>query len=195
MSKHHRSIKAINMTKTGTKSLTGMVDAHPWKARGVCRETDPELFFPNLGAPSREAKRICRECPVIAECLEHAIVTHELYGVWGGTSERERRDMTRARNTVTDIKRRRTKGVNLNTRIADELRIMAATGVTVTDAMTHIGWDNPAAMQRTMFRYGLNDLWAQLRRNSHTRGVRVDGGVPKRLGDLKAGHKQYEKAS
>lgn len=50
-----------------------------------------DLFFPSRGESSREAKEICAECPAKAACAEHALVTNERFGVWGGSSERDRR--------------------------------------------------------------------------------------------------------
>ena len=56
----------------------------PWQERARCREHDPEIFFPEKGGSSREAKRICAECPVRIECLNYALRRDERYGVWGG---------------------------------------------------------------------------------------------------------------
>lgn len=36
------------------------------------------------------AKAICRECPVLAQCRDHALAVGEVYGIWGGMSESER---------------------------------------------------------------------------------------------------------
>ncbi len=63
---------------------------------GLCAQTDPELFFPEKGGSTRPAKAVCAGCPVRAQCLEHALAHDERYGVWGGTSERERRRLTHA---------------------------------------------------------------------------------------------------
>lgn len=62
-----------------------------WQERGLCRQTDPGLFFPLLGEGVREAKEICRGCEVKDDCLQDALERDEKYGVWGGysTSERE----------------------------------------------------------------------------------------------------------
>jgi hypothetical protein len=54
-----------------------------------------ESFFPEKGGSSREAKRICADCPVRIECLNYALRRDERYGVWGGMSERERRRLKR----------------------------------------------------------------------------------------------------
>ncbi|OPG10627.1 hypothetical protein B1L11_23225 [Microbispora sp. GKU 823] len=58
----------------------------------VCPEIDPDLFFaePNDPVSSRLAKAVCRGCPVVSECLAYAI-EHGEVGVWGGTTEKERK--------------------------------------------------------------------------------------------------------
>ena len=66
-------------------------------AVNACRGTDPNLFFPDRGESLEPAKRICGECVVRDECLEHALLNGERFGVWGGTSERERRRLRRTR--------------------------------------------------------------------------------------------------
>jgi Transcription factor WhiB. len=71
-----------------------------WRHRAVCREEDPELFFPigNTGpalAQIEEAKAVCRRCPVMLECLVWAMQTGQEHGVWGGMSEDERRTTKR----------------------------------------------------------------------------------------------------
>ncbi|MCO8127862.1 WhiB family transcriptional regulator [Acidimicrobiia bacterium EGI L10123] len=69
-------------------------------ALGACRGADPDLFFPDRGESLEPAKRICSECVVRDECLEHALASGERFGVWGGTSERERRRIRRSRRTA-----------------------------------------------------------------------------------------------
>lgn len=72
------------------------LDAEPtWADLALCAETDPEAFFPEKGGSTREAKKVCRACPVRAECLEYALVTDQRFGIWGGLSERERRRLKR----------------------------------------------------------------------------------------------------
>jgi len=67
-----------------------------WMARGKCRELDPAVFFPSDGIGVQVACRICAECPMKAPCLEYALENRVDHGVWGGTSERERRRILRA---------------------------------------------------------------------------------------------------
>lgn len=62
-----------------------------WVERALCRETDPEAFFPEQGGAAAPAKRVCAVCLVRAECLTYALDNDERFGVWGGLSERERR--------------------------------------------------------------------------------------------------------
>ena len=77
-----------------------------WMADGLCAQVDPELFYPESGAPNRDAKRICAGCEVRAECLAYALAHRERFGVWGGTTERERRRLRRG--PVTPAPDRRT---------------------------------------------------------------------------------------
>jgi WhiB family transcriptional regulator, redox-sensing transcriptional regulator len=73
-----------------------------WRQEAACLDEDPELFFPvGTTGPALEqlarAKAVCRTCDVIEDCLEWALDTHQDAGVWGGTSEDERRALRRAR--------------------------------------------------------------------------------------------------
>jgi WhiB family redox-sensing transcriptional regulator len=68
-----------------------------WQDLANCLGVDPDLFFPERGASTREAKEVCRGCVVRDECLEFALANGEKFGIWGGMSERERRRIRRAR--------------------------------------------------------------------------------------------------
>jgi hypothetical protein len=64
---------------------------------GACRE-DPDRMFPGtLAAEIEYAKRFCDRCPVIQQCGEWALATREPFGVWGGMSEAQRRNLLRQR--------------------------------------------------------------------------------------------------
>jgi WhiB family redox-sensing transcriptional regulator len=73
-----------------------------WIQHAACLDLDPELFFP-VGTTGKaleqieEARAVCLGCPVINECLEWALVTHQDAGVWGGKTEDERRTIRRNR--------------------------------------------------------------------------------------------------
>ncbi|WP_399894327.1 WhiB family transcriptional regulator [Streptomyces sp. BBFR51] len=83
-----------------------------WRELASCREGDPDLFFP-IGSGSSgpsliqidEAKAVCQRCPVMDKCLNWAIGAEPVEGIWGGTTESERRAIRRrsarrARTTV-----------------------------------------------------------------------------------------------
>lgn len=68
-----------------------------WMASGNCREHAPTAFFPSDGVGVDRARKICASCPVIEPCLEYALDNRIDHGVWGGTSERERRRILKRR--------------------------------------------------------------------------------------------------
>ncbi len=75
-----------------------------WLDRAACRDHNPELFFPMSAvgpgrAQAEDAKRVCRTCPVLAECLEWAIASAIPFGVLGGLSEEERKTLMSRRGT------------------------------------------------------------------------------------------------
>lgn len=66
-----------------------------WMTHAACRGMDPNLFMPARGdwQAVAAAKAVCHGCPVIQQCLTHALDTNEKHGVWGGLSERQRREL------------------------------------------------------------------------------------------------------
>ena len=73
-------------------------DESDWRTRAACRNTTPELFFPvgTTGVATDQiesAKRVCDRCDGQKACLEFALATNQESGVWGGTSEDERRKL------------------------------------------------------------------------------------------------------
>jgi WhiB family redox-sensing transcriptional regulator len=79
-----------------------------WQLKGLCRGNHSYLFFPPSTVERKEererretkAKAICHVCPVKGECLEFALEIREPYGIWGGVTETERRQML-ARRAAT----------------------------------------------------------------------------------------------
>ena len=69
-----------------------------WMDVAECKGMDPELFHPNRGEDTAAAKAVCVKCLARVECLEYALTNNEKVGIWGGTSERERRAMRRELN-------------------------------------------------------------------------------------------------
>lgn len=84
---------------------------HPhfdWRLAAACRDLDPDLFFPiGTTGPSvgqiAAAKQVCHACLVRKTCLSWAIKHYQDYGVWGGTTERERQ----ALRTAVNVRQRR----------------------------------------------------------------------------------------
>jgi WhiB family redox-sensing transcriptional regulator len=68
-----------------------------WREDALCRQTDPELYFPERGGNTRDAKETCMACEVRTQCLDFALDTGQNHGIWGGVSERELRRLARAR--------------------------------------------------------------------------------------------------
>lgn len=73
-----------------------------WRARAVCRDLDPEIFFP-VGDPAdpfdaRNAPALaaCARCPVRAQCLDDALARVE-FGVMGGATAEQRAELKRYR--------------------------------------------------------------------------------------------------
>ena len=82
-------------------TLPVTMENEDWRTDAACRDTDPDLFFPvGTTGPAIEqiasAKAVCGECDAQAECLEFALATNQDSGVWGGTSEEERRKLRKA---------------------------------------------------------------------------------------------------
>jgi WhiB family redox-sensing transcriptional regulator len=76
--------------------LTLTLASDEWRRTAACRDTVPDLFFPvGTTGPAIEqidaAKAVCRRCDAQAACLEYALATNQDSGIWGGTSEEERR--------------------------------------------------------------------------------------------------------
>lgn len=80
--------------------LLDELDIPEFMGHGLCAQTDPEEFFPEHGESTALAQRVCGACPVRAECLEYALDRGERYGIWGGTSEQQRRAMLAERQAA-----------------------------------------------------------------------------------------------
>lgn len=77
--------------------LLGEIDPGEFGQHPACRDTDPELFFPLPGQTEQidQAKAVCADCPVRVSCLAFALRNGEDHGIWGGTTEDERRAIRR----------------------------------------------------------------------------------------------------
>ena len=94
---------AIGSTRPGFEEVL----ARPaWMKDGACNEYPLELFFPTAGQTDvcEQARAVCAGCLVLEECLAWALSwpPAELFGVWGGTTQTERRALRKRRQTMTD---------------------------------------------------------------------------------------------
>jgi WhiB family redox-sensing transcriptional regulator len=76
------------------------MDHVDWRDDAACLYADPGLFFPpstsGRALPQVEkAKEICQACPVRTPCLSWALEQGRSLGIWGGTTEDERRAIHR----------------------------------------------------------------------------------------------------
>lgn len=83
------------------EEIVALLERPTWMAEANCRGLDPDLFFPQRGQPTEQAKQVCRACDVQAECLTYAVNHGEKFGTWGGMSERERRKIRRRHSLTT----------------------------------------------------------------------------------------------
>jgi len=79
-----------------------------WRLEAKCRNMSPAVFFGldrgdnHVDHASKHlhvayAKAVCADCPSVAPCLEYALNLGPVAGVWGATSEQERRRLRRGR--------------------------------------------------------------------------------------------------
>jgi WhiB family redox-sensing transcriptional regulator len=71
-----------------------------WFDDAACAGMDTTIFFPERGQTSRKAKQVCYSCPVREDCLEEALARREMFGIWGGMSEKERATERRLRREL-----------------------------------------------------------------------------------------------
>ena len=67
---------------------------------GACMGADPELFFSDNIADINQAREICISCPLMAKCLDYATFAEE-FGVWGGATAKERKELRTGRPLFT----------------------------------------------------------------------------------------------
>jgi WhiB family redox-sensing transcriptional regulator len=82
-----------------TTTTTTTTSKKTWHVKAACRGPESFVFFPpphlerrdEREAREAKAKSICRQCAVQQECLDFALSIREPHGIWGGTTEAERR--------------------------------------------------------------------------------------------------------
>jgi WhiB family redox-sensing transcriptional regulator len=85
----------VNGASHHSPSLADLLPAEPWLPDAACAQTDPEMFYPEKGGSTRQAKSVCGVCEVRADCLDYALANDEQFGIWGGLPPRERRKLAK----------------------------------------------------------------------------------------------------
>ena len=81
--------------------VIGGATVSDWQAQALCRGNHSDLFFPPGSFEKKDererretrAKAICQVCPSKSECITYAMKIREPYGIWGGTTETDRKAM------------------------------------------------------------------------------------------------------
>jgi WhiB family redox-sensing transcriptional regulator len=75
-----------------------------WQSQGACKGSDPDQYFPHpyvSHAQIVSIRAVCEACPVRRECADWGI-HHEQLGIWGGTTDRQRREIRRKLGIILD---------------------------------------------------------------------------------------------
>ncbi|MEA4945798.1 MAG: WhiB family transcriptional regulator [Propionicimonas sp.] len=70
-----------------------------WTLQAKCRGMQDDLF--PEGAEQKRVRVLCYACEVRNHCLAEALDNRIEWGVWGGMTERERRQLLRQRTDIT----------------------------------------------------------------------------------------------
>ena len=90
---------------SAVRTIGATWDDHHWRHDAECRDTDTSIFFPegddaDTQEATAHALRLCAACPVRDACLEFALRTRQLDGIWGGLNEEQRRSLRRRRQAA-----------------------------------------------------------------------------------------------
>ena len=75
----------------------GAMADRAWMEDALCAQTDPDIFYPEKGGSTAPATSVCNNCSVRAQCLEYAVSNDIRHGIWGGTSDNDRKRIARER--------------------------------------------------------------------------------------------------
>ena len=70
-----------------------------WRTQAACIGADPDMFFFSEGDTTGKlaaARTYCNSCPVQTECLTYACNLKIPYGIYGGTTYQQRRQLWQA---------------------------------------------------------------------------------------------------
>lgn len=78
-------------------TLQTFANTEHWTGEASCAEVGHggDFWFVEKGGSVKDAKTICRDCPVRSECLQYALKNRESFGIWGGLTQGERRRLER----------------------------------------------------------------------------------------------------
>jgi WhiB family transcriptional regulator, redox-sensing transcriptional regulator len=68
-----------------------------WQKEAACRGQGPAAFVRGPHSSYASIRALCETCPVRRDCLEYALADCSLTGLWGGTTDAERRNIRRWR--------------------------------------------------------------------------------------------------
>lgn len=85
--------------------ITSSATQPDWRLEAACRGMDANVFFPDSEEDAGPARAVCAGCPVRDECLEFALATRQMDGIWGGLTETERRRVRRRRQEAARARR------------------------------------------------------------------------------------------
>ena len=76
-----------------------MIESPEWHEDAECSKPSNrehvDKFFANKPAQQLDAKKLCNDCPVRAECAKWALENKQIWGIWGGlTPEQVRRTLS-----------------------------------------------------------------------------------------------------
>lgn len=135
--------------------MTAMLD--DWRTLAACRNR-PAPFFTDAPEGIREAKGICRRCPVVDACLSEAL-KFDSEGVWGGKTREERRRMGQGRQRGQDGRyETRLNRARICLQRLDPDHPRYPDFCVVLHAIINRPWDSPAAIA---VRVGKSKSWVQ----------------------------------
>ena len=95
------------MSLNTTTNLLGISLPDDWQEDAACRDADISMFFSLDDDDQRAAQELCKSCPVQQDCLRFAIENREMYGIWGGMLEGDRRSLIRERRREARERKKR----------------------------------------------------------------------------------------
>ena len=125
-----------------------------WRGSAACAGVDSEMFFPETATGVKTARSICAPCLVKAECLAFALES-DPWGVWAGTTRRERREMRRDEHRPVSAQQQREDALargraastaKANARL-DDLAVLLDAGELPERAVERMGWSIDAALK------------------------------------------------